>query len=220
MFRPMLLWPSSGWIQFIRKAIRIWYVTQQLLVLVYVRGGNLVYTNSVGMCVRMVKNHAYNMCYPVCLWQCNVRTESVHTQWGAVGLCPCLLQRCAIRTSPPAGCTFFWSHQQHCAGVISPEKRGTSKQNWEVLHSQGTRSRKPSEWRPHHLSQYNLWLPHKGQNNPHPPHTTRSPDPNIPYNPRYRTSQHTSKQPAHNNSELHSHSVAPHSVITATNDSE
>jgi len=28
--------------------------------------------------VQMVKNHAHYMCYPVCLWQCSVRAESVH----------------------------------------------------------------------------------------------------------------------------------------------
>ena len=36
------------------------------------------------------------MCYPVCLWQCSVRAESVDAPWGAVGLGPCLVLRCYI----------------------------------------------------------------------------------------------------------------------------
>jgi len=44
----------------------------------------------------MVKNRACNMCYPVCLWQCSVRAESVDVPWGAVGLGPCLVLRCCI----------------------------------------------------------------------------------------------------------------------------
>ena len=38
-----------------------------------------------------VKNHAYNVCYPVCLWQCSVRVESVYALWGAEGLGRCLV---------------------------------------------------------------------------------------------------------------------------------
>ena len=41
--------------------------------------------------MQMVKNRAYKMCYPVCLRQCSVRAESVHTPWGAVGLGRCLV---------------------------------------------------------------------------------------------------------------------------------
>ena len=63
--------------------------------------------------------------------------------------------------------------------------KGISKHNWEVLRPQGTRSRKPSEWRPNHLSQKNLWLPHLEPNKPHPSYTLRGPDPNTPYIPRY-----------------------------------
>jgi len=44
----------------------------------------------------MVKNRAYNMCYPVCLWQCSVRAESVHAPWGAVCLGRCLVLWCSI----------------------------------------------------------------------------------------------------------------------------
>ena len=65
----------------------MWYNTEQLLVLVYVTGRDLVYTKCVCVCVfvcvcvcvcvQMVKNRAYNMCYRVCLWQCSVRAESV-----------------------------------------------------------------------------------------------------------------------------------------------
>ena len=46
--------------------------------------------------MQMVKNHAYNMCYPVCPGQCSVRGKSVHAPWGAVGLGPCLVLRCSI----------------------------------------------------------------------------------------------------------------------------
>jgi len=45
----------------------------------------------VCVCVQMVKNRAYNMCYPVCLGQCNARAELVHLPWGAVGLGRCLV---------------------------------------------------------------------------------------------------------------------------------
>ena len=51
----------------------------------------------------MVKNHAYNMCYPVCLWKYSVRDESVHALWGAVGLVPCLVLRCCIFFLPVVG---------------------------------------------------------------------------------------------------------------------
>jgi len=36
------------------------------------------------------------MCYPVYLWQCCVRAESVHTTWGVVGLGRCLILWCSI----------------------------------------------------------------------------------------------------------------------------
>jgi len=46
--------------------------------------------------VQMVKNHAYSMCYPVCLRHCRVRAESVHAPRGAVGLGRCLVLWCSI----------------------------------------------------------------------------------------------------------------------------
>jgi hypothetical protein len=46
--------------------------------------------------VQMLKNHAYNMCYPVCLRKFCVRIESFRAPCGAMGLVPCLVQRCGI----------------------------------------------------------------------------------------------------------------------------
>ena len=55
--------------------IRLDIIYRKIIVSISVGKGerDLVYTKSVGVCVcvcvQMVKNRAYNMCYPVCLRQ-------------------------------------------------------------------------------------------------------------------------------------------------------
>jgi len=67
------------------------------------------------------------MCYPVCLWQCSVRTESLHDPWGAVGLgrndAPWsgsdLSDRCKQYRTPTAE-KYGKEHQQLAAHVACP----------------------------------------------------------------------------------------------------
>ena len=103
MFRPVLLWPSSGCIHLSEKLYWFDITTTTIIIIIIiiiisvVKGNEIsFYLKSVVVCVQMVTNQAYKMCYPVCLWQCSVRVESVHAPWGAEGLGRCLVLWCSV----------------------------------------------------------------------------------------------------------------------------
>ena len=61
-------------------------------------GGQKLYYTVSGIITPIGGRPVYKkeICYVVCLWQCSVRAESVHTPWSAIGLGPCLVLRCCI----------------------------------------------------------------------------------------------------------------------------
>ena len=118
MFRPVLLWPSSGWIQFYQRS----YI-----------GNEISFTRSRCACVQMLKNRAYSMCYPVCVWQCSVRAESVHAPCGAVGHSESHSSRPVWHSAPTTGKKILHRRTKHRSRPTAPH--GTWTDSARTLHS-------------------------------------------------------------------------------------
>jgi hypothetical protein len=105
----------------------------------------------VCLCVQMVKNHVYNMCFPVCQWQYSVCAESVHASgvrlvWAHVWFCgavfSCLWWGLTVTPVCSCGCVDIlsrlwngWQLQVYCSGGRDFLLCWTIRQNWEAVKS-------------------------------------------------------------------------------------
>ena len=65
------------------------------------------------------------------------------------------------RETPRQGSPLLRTHAWHHANTLLPQKRSPPKHARDVPYPHRSRHKQPLEWRPHYISQRNLWHPPK-----------------------------------------------------------